>query len=124
MKDKRAERAKKEAEVKTERELAKKNYRSSQMDERTAVSELRKMKGTASRGNRERVKSGLADRANVDIQDGALDDNLAYLKQPYRRKDSKTRSFRRGPNNPVENKRRSQNNPTQARGHGGQSSML
>lgn len=109
--EKRAERAKKEAEVKNEREKAKKQYRDSQIDERNAVNELRKLKGAA----RGRVKSGLGDRANVDIQDGAIDENLAYLKsQPYRRKDSKTRSFRRGPNNPT----------SKSSGARGQSSML
>ena len=85
-KTRRVDREKKAEEAKIERERMKKAYKESLSEEKNAVDQLRA------------IRRGARDRSvNNEIQDGAIDENLAYLKnQPYRRNDNKTRSFRRG----------------------------
>lgn len=81
--DRKAERERKADEAKKERDRQKKAYKDSLQEERNAIQDLRNIRRK--------------ERMAVEAQDGALDENIAYLKQqPYRRNDSKTRSFRRG----------------------------
>ena len=84
--ERKADRAKKAEKDKEEKDRQRKAYKDSLEEERNAIKDLRNIRRK--------------DRMAVEAQDGALDENIAYLKQqPYRRNDSKTRSFRRGQTN-------------------------
>ena len=121
---KRAERQTKAEAAKVEREASKKLYQreSLKTKKKDAEAELKDLRRK--------------DRQAAEAQDGMLEDNLSYLKkQPYRRKDSKARSFRRGQvpgakesSNPDPRQRGSQSGPSRStrggRAQGGGNAML